>query len=429
MYKASAIIESWMKLNAWRQQYDPNGQQLEVELTQGESGLFYQGEHPMLTLQNLESIMPNYSQVNYPDWSNTTPYLKDDIVKTGGIKYKAKVNNTAKAPAANLTEWKIFNPFSEWIKTKTEDAILDAVIAFLENKEMNSTAKTLLENKTLFDGTGQISNAIENQDRRAGFEIVQSKSRGLTARLDRIGLQFSTNTPVVIQLHHSSKKEALKTLEIAYNKNGSFQWVDLGWDLPNVSTDTDSGGTYFVTYKQSQLTNEAKAIQKEKQWNEAPCESCVSKSELSTWNTYSPYIEFHPFNVPEQIDEELWDITDNRYQYSTNNGLNFAISLYCDYTSFFIEQRDLFKSLLRKQVAINLVREIAYNPASRINQNESTVTREQLIYEIDGDPRGFKNTGLFYKYTQSLQAISLNVEGLHRVCLPCKKTGVKYATI
>ncbi len=429
MYIASTILESWIGLIGWRQNYDPNGKQLEDSLTTSASGMFYQDEHPMLTLQNLESIMPDYSLVNYPAYNAATAYVKDQIVKTGGINYKALRASTGQEPANSTDDWKVFNPFSEWLKQKTEAGIIDTVLAFLEKKEMNKTAKTILENKTLFDGIGNKNDTLDNKSRRAGLEVVASRSKGLTARLDRIGLQFTTNVSVTIQLHHSSKETPLQTLVCAYNRAGSIQWFDLAWDLPNVSNETDSGGAYYITYKQSELeAASSKAIRKDREWNEAPCESCVSKTELNTWKLYSPHIEFHPFTVPEEAGDNLWDITDNRYEYSSNQGINLAISLYCNYTDFLTEQKDLFKSVLRKQVAMNLIRELAYNPNSRINQNESTVTREQLIYEIDGDTRGDNSNSMKAKYNRSLEAITLNVEGLHRVCLPCKKNGVRYRT-
>lgn len=424
MYRVNTIIASWLGLNAWRQQYDVNGEQLEADLLTGSSGMYYQDEHPMLTLENLKSIMPDYSLVNYPAHTLTANYLTGNIVKSGGINYIAIQDNINQA-VTQAAYWKVFKPLNNWLKQKTEAAIIDTIVAFQERKEMAKTAKTLLENKTLFDGIGRISNVIPNRDRRAGFEIVTSRSMGLTARLDRIGLQFDANGSISIQLHHSSKETPLQTLILAYTRAKSIQWFDLAWDLPHVSDDVDSGGAYYVTYKQSALPGQA--IKKEKEWNEAPCESCTSTTEINTWKTYSRYMEFHPFNVPEVATDNLWDITDNRYDYSSNQGLNFAISLYCDYTNFFVEQKDLFKSVLRKQVAINLLRELAYNPNSRISQTESTVTREQLIYEIDGDTRGRK-TGIGYKYNLAMDAIALNVEGLHRVCLPCKKKGVKYKT-
>lgn len=426
MYRANAILESWRDLVGWRQNYDPNGKQLEDEVTNSASGMYYQDEHPMLTLQNLESIMPDYSLVNYPAWSVEVEYSANEIVKAGGINYKAKRDNVGATPETSADDWKTFNPFSEWIKTKTDAGIIDTIIKFLEKKEMNKTAKTIIERKTLFDGIGRKDNLIQNRERRVGFEIVASRSIGLTTRLDKIGLQRSEVGDVIIQLHHSSRETPLKQLILSFTKVNSIQWFDLGWDLPFVSDDTDSGGAYYVTYKQSSTNGQA--IKKDKEWNDAPCEGCVSKTELNTWKAYSPFIEFHPFNVPEEDGDNLWDVEDNRYEYSTNQGLNFQISLYCDYTDFFTEQRDLFKSALRKQVAINLLRELVYNPNSRINQGESTVKREQLLYEIDGDTRGRK-TGIAYKYDLSIEAISLNTEGLNRVCLPCKRNGVKYRTV
>lgn len=425
MYKIQEVQDAWDGLIGWRQNHDPNAGQVEEELTQSLSGMYYQDEHPLLTLQNLESILPDYSLVNYPNWDSAVQYQIGAIVKNGGINYKAIDVNVNQLPSTAVTMWKKFEPLSEWLREKTRAAMLDCVVNFLEGKELNRTAKPILENKTLFDGIGNIKDTIVKRQRRAGFEIVTSRTKGITSKIERIGLQFTAIGDITIQLHHSSQEQPLKQLTLAYNKINSLEWFTLNWELPYVSDLNDSGGAYYITYVENNVNGQA--IRKDKTWNELPCESCATKTEVNTWKLHSPFIEFHPFTVPQADNPELWDVTDNRYDYTSNQGLNFAISLYCDYTTLFIEQADLFKSVLRKQVAINLLRELAYNPNSRINQSESTVTVDKLLYEIDGDTRG-RDTSISYKYKQAMKAIQLNVEGLNRLCLPCKKKGVRYTT-
>ena len=46
-----------MPLVGWMQDYDPE-KYIENELTQTESGLYYQQAHPLLTLENIRAIMP-----------------------------------------------------------------------------------------------------------------------------------------------------------------------------------------------------------------------------------------------------------------------------------------------------------------------------------------------------------------------------------
>lgn len=426
MYNIEKVLTAWNGLIGWRQNHDPNAGQIDADLVESSSGMFYQDEHPLLTLQNLESIMPDYSLVNYPDYNPVIEYKADAIIKTGGINYQALKTTTGEAPAGTPLSWKKFEPFSSWLRTKTQAAMQDTMINFLEGKELNKTAKPIIENKTLFDGIGRIKDTITKRQRRAGFEIVTTRSKGITPKIERIGLQFTTIGDITIYLHHSSQEQPLKQLICTYNKVNSVQWFALDWQLPYVSDANDSGGAYYITYLENETPGQA--IRKERTWNELPCESCASKTEVNTWKLHSPFIEFHPFTVPEADAPTLWDITDNRYEYSSNHGINFALTLFCDYTDLFIEQKDLFKSVLRKQVAINLLRELVYNSNSRINQSESTISKDKLLYEIDGDTRG-RNTGIKFKYNQSMDAIQLNVEGLNRLCLPCKRNGVKYRTV
>jgi len=426
MYNVEKVLTAWGGLIGWRQNHDPNAGQIDTDLLESTSGMYYQDEHPLLTLQNLQSIMPDYALVNYPAWDVATAYAKDSIIKDDGINYQALRATTGSKPVNSAADWKVFEPFSSWLRTKTQAAMQDCIINFLEGKELVKTAKPILENKTLFDGIGRIQDTIAKRQRRAGFEIVTSRSKGITPKIERIGLQFTAIGDITIYLHHSSQEQPLKQLILSYSKINSVQWFALNWELPYVSDLNDSGGAYYITYVENETPG--LAIRKDKTWNELPCESCASKTEVNTWKLHSPYIEFHPFTVPQADDPELWDITDNRYEYTSNQGINFALTLYCDYTDLFIEQADLFKSVLRKQVAINLLRELAYNPNSRINQSESTISVDKLLYEIDGDTRG-RNTGIKFKYEQALSAIQLNVEGLNRLCLPCKKNGVRYRTV
>ena len=55
-------------LVGWEQGIIPS-EQIAEDLTESESGLYYQGAHPMVTLKNLESVMPEMDVNMFPQWN------------------------------------------------------------------------------------------------------------------------------------------------------------------------------------------------------------------------------------------------------------------------------------------------------------------------------------------------------------------------
>lgn len=418
MYNVNRITQSYLPLIGWRQQTDPGATQIDPVLTVSESGLFYQDEHPVLTLDNLLAISPDFSLIVYPAWSEATAYSVDNIVKKGTVIYRCIKAGTNQDPAAAASEyWKVEFPFSTWLKEKTEAAIIRAIQYWLETKQGIRAARGILQDAILFDGGGVVSNTIPNALKWAGLEFEVKRDLGTVAKVGKIGFQFSENVTFNLYLFHSSSPEAISTTEIAYDKTGEEKWFDVNFELPYRGD--FKGGSYYVVYKQSDLGT-AKAINRIQGY---------SASDMGTYDLkglWGKYVSIHPFNVAETTG--LWDIRHNEYNYGTNYGMNIAMSVYCEYTDFLIEQRLVFKNLVAKQVATSLLREIAYNPSSRVGRNETTIERTQLLYEIDGDSQG-RPGGMQLKLEQAAAAVNITTEGLNRLCLPCKKAGVRYKSI
>ena len=69
MIRIPEITTALMPLVGWMQDYDPE-RQIAGELTQSESGLYYQQAHPLLTLENIRAIMPDDFIKRYPKWED-----------------------------------------------------------------------------------------------------------------------------------------------------------------------------------------------------------------------------------------------------------------------------------------------------------------------------------------------------------------------
>ena len=436
MVRIQEIQEGLLHLIGWRQSYDANDGVISEALTQSESGLYYQDAHPLLTLQNLQSIAPDFSNISYPAHSTEETYAKGVVVTDSDKYYKSLKAVPENIQITDTEYWIETNPFSEWLETKTKACITKAISCYVNEKVAKGTYKTLCEKKTLFDGTGRIYDTIKNKNNLVGFEIVPIRAKGVTTKINRIGLQFSEPGDYTILVMHSSLMEPYYQETFTKRIGNNIEWFTPSQELylPYETDEIDAGGSWYICYVQSQLPTGSQAIRKSRDWSKGPCNEC-SRHEYETWRIWSKYLEVHPFYVNEElvpiVDEQvqLWDVENNLYDYSTNYGLNLDITVACDMTDFIIEQRQMFTDYLSKSLAIDFLREFAYNPNVRTNRHSINASRPDILYEIDGDSSSMKKSGLSYQLELASKAIQVSTEGIDRICLPCVNHGIKYRAV
>lgn len=439
MIRANDIQEKLLHLIGWEQNYDTSDLKISDALTVSESGLYFQQIHPLLTLQNMSCIAPDFKNTTFNEYDSEKEYRKGNIVKINDTLYKALQNCKGISPEDESNEiydateyWVETNPFSEWLESKTKASIQKAISRYYTEKIAQGTYKTLCENKTLFDGTGRIVDVVKNRRNLVGFEIVPIRAKGITTKINKIGLQFTEPGEYTLYLMHSSMYEPVKVITLTKTRKNSIEWFTVDdLYLPYQSENNDAGGSWYLCYLQSQLPEGSQAIRKDKDWSKEPCKSC-SRSEYTSWLSWSKYLEVHPFYVNEEMLNEgmtLWDVENNEYTYDTNYGINLEVSVSCDITDFIVEQRAIFQDIIAKQVAIDMLREFAYNANVRTNRHSINASRIDILYEIDGDSSSMKQSGLSHQLNLAYKAIKLSTEGLDRVCLPCKNNGIKYRTV
>ena len=439
MIRANDIQEKLLHLIGWEQNYDTSDLKISDALTVSESGLYFQQIHPLLTLQNMSCIAPDFKNTTFNEYDSEKEYRKGNIVKINDTLYKALQNCKGISPEDESNEiydateyWVETNPFSEWLESKTKASIQKAISRYYTEKIAQGTYKTLCENKTLFDGTGRIVDVVKNRRNLVGFEIVPIRAKGVTTKINKIGLQFTEPGEYTLYLMHSSMYEPVKVINLTKTRKNSIEWFTVDdLYLPYQSENNDAGGSWYLCYLQSQLPEGSQAIRKDKDWSKEPCKSC-SRSEYTSWLSWSKYLEVHPFYVNEEMLNEgmtLWDVENNEYTYDTNYGINLEVSVSCDITDFIVEQRAIFQDIIAKQVAIDMLREFAYNANVRTNRHSINASRIDILYEIDGDSSSMKQSGLSHQLNLAYKAIKLSTEGLDRVCLPCKNNGIKYRTV
>ena len=435
MVRAIDIQEKLLHLIGWEQNYDTSDLKISDALTVSESGIYYQQIHPLLTLQNMACIAPYFKNTTYSEYDSEVEYDKGNIVKYEEILYKALQKSQGKQPDIESEYWIETNPFSEWLEGKTKASIQKAIARFCNEKAVQGTYKTLCENRTLFDGTGRIVDTVKNKKNLVGFEIIPVRAKGVTTKINKIGLQFTEPGEYTLYLMHSSMDAPIKIIKLNKKRKNSIEWFTLNdIYLPYQSEDNDAGGSWYLCYFQSELPEESQAIRKDKDWSKGPCGSC-SRNELIAWQAWSKYIEVHPFFVNEELVDfaeqelHLWDVEYNQYTYDNNYGINLEITVGCDITDFIIEQRALFQDIIAKQVAVDMLREFAYNVNVRTNRHSINASRPDILYEIDGDSSSMKKSGLSYQLDMAFNAIKISTYGIDRVCLPCKNNGIRYRTV
>lgn len=441
MYRIKEIQDALLHVCGWEQSYNPK-EAIDSDLTRSESGLMFQGAHPLLTLDTMRAIMPDDWGYQYPEWNSRETYSAGTIVQydlngNDDELYWESIrdNNTNEIPGESVFFWKPYNILSDFLERVARNGIATAIQTFTQIKQLDKETRNLLERRTFFDGAGRIRATLQNTHKLVGFEIVPVRALGVTAKIEKIGLQMTGGTGIVkMYLFHSSQIDPIKTFDLDFQvKNGGFQWFTLeDCFLPYISKDNNSGGSWFLCYNQDELPQGMEAINVSKDWSREPCGTCNIGS-VEVWRELTKYLEVTPFmyNAPETFAEypELWDIAYTMYTNTQNYGLNCEITVGCDLTDFIISQRQIFQDVIQKQVAVIALRALAMNPNVRVNRYQSNATRTDILYELDGNTSGVRPGGLGYQLKKAYEALKLDTQGLDRVCLSCNNRGVRYKAV
>jgi hypothetical protein len=444
MIRIADIQEAMQGLVGWEQDYDPT-KWIDENLTESESGLFFQQAHPLMTLENIRSIMPESFLMQYPEWNSLIIYKEGRKVRHKGIVWEAKKENQGQEPPASdfnndYSEdfggeyWRAYNMLSDYLEHMTMGGIAQTVQTFLQMKGLLKESKSLLERRTFFDGAGRIDNTTPSGQRLVGFEITPVRSMGVTAKIERVGLQMTgAKGTVRLYLFHSSQRDPIAFMDVEIKKgNGSMEWFVLkDWHMPYISEHNDSGGCWFLCYNQADLPEGMEAVNVTKDWSTEPCGTC-NRGSLDAWRELTRFLQISPFRVSslETFKEypELWDIADNVYTTTQNYGMNVEVTVACDLTDFIIEQRQMFATVLQRQVAVTALRTMAMNPNVRVNRNQSNVSLQNILYELDGNPEG-RAGGLGYELKKGYEALDLDTRNIDRICMTCRPVGVKYTHV
>lgn len=444
MYRLKEIQDALLHVVGWEQSFDP-AKAINDDLTQTESGLYFQGAHPLVTLDNIRAIVPDDFVYQYPEWNMIIEYKQGAKVRHNNEIWIARKDNQNEEPTkSDFNEdfngdfgnefWGVYNYLSDYLERLTRNGIAQMVQTFTQVKGLDKETKNLLERRTFFDGAGRIRATLQNTHKLVGFEIVPVRSMGVTMKIEQIGLQMTGVTGMVrMYLFHSSQINPIKTFDLNFTvTNGGFQWFPLkDCYLPYISDATNAGGSWYLCYNQDELPAGMEAINMVKDWSREPCGTCTGYG-LESWKEITKYLQVTPFmfNAPETFAEypELWNVALTMYTTTQNYGLNCEITVGCDLTDFIVKERQIFQTVIQRQVAATALRTLAMNPDVKVNRNQVNATRLEILYELDGNTTGVRPGGLGYDLKKAYEALRLDTQGIDRICLTCNNHGVKYRT-
>lgn len=430
MFKESVIKECLFGLAQFNQPADPKYPTLDSALTTSLTGRVINRVHPLLSIENLYNVAPEFGAYVYPAWVSGA-VLKKGVI----VSYNSQLYVTLQALTAlqNVTtpdlsaSFELSNAFSAWLTDVCQQSAIELATLLIQNKKLDMLTKDILETTLLYQGAGLLTEREVKQGRFVGYIIEMKPNQSLLTVIDSIGIQLDEVLPTLpIYLYHSSKQDPVVVGNISADGALSFKWSSVtGFDLKSVDfTAYDSGGYFYLGYYEDDLGS-AQAVAKQMNISR-PCSLCnrYNNGAYKTWSKRfilgSMYVPASAINVGKTLFDTSAVVINN----DRNYGLNLSIYVTCDTSYFFCKHKLLFADAYAKLVGVNLMKQIAYS--TRINAIPE-MTRATAGSELD--PK--KDSGsLMDEFNKALKAVNYDFSGLDSDCLPCSSRGrITYGAI
>jgi len=384
-----------------------------------ETGMYYNLNSELLNLANLQAIAPNSDLFSYAEWTNSTSYTIDVVIRFDKLLYKSlTVANLGNTPDTSGANWVLLYPFSDYLFDFTNTTILRFAQSIVNLKKNDKQSKQLMLDTPVYTGTGNlanVSNYITNQDKFVGWELNTIPNRDVDLKIKKIGLHFvdvQINLPIYI--FNSSQLEPLQIINVSTTTAKSFVWVDIEDILLNYTDDYATGGNFYIGYYQDDVTGIG-AINNDKFNFNAPCLSC-NRTGRKYWDAFNKFVNVSSFSVADSnyTKGELWDNELNQYG-SNTFGLNISFTAECTLNNFICENSQMFAKGLLRQAEL-LLCEYA------INTNRTNELAERLanIAGINLDADGLIN--LQQQVDEEIQASNFDLSDLNSPCATKQKT-------
>jgi len=374
------VITELKKVIGWKDHWDTAEiPALPTSLTDTESGQYYQEYHPSVRLDYIQALLPS----NYA-----------------------------------------LQTFLDDIETTAINQLLEKMV---QEKKLNNAGMDLARNNLIYDNVLK-NKPIINESRFVGVEFYMDSTIGLRTMIHRVGLYLTAAQPsLTLYLYNSLQESAVATYTFSSTNANSFTWLatDIILDYSD-GTDTE-GGIWYLGYYQDDLVGQA--IQYDSlNWKNGYCRHCDGGRRSSKYNSVARYVEMSPFyidasNVPAV--GTIFDKEDIVYTYDNNYGFNFNISIKCNLTQFWIDNRLTMTNALGKIVALKVLQMMkASSQVSAIEQN----VQINIIRDLEGDS-DTRQVPFWAQVERAVKSTNLDQANVNSVCVPCARKGASYGAV
>lgn len=407
---------------------NPEYPNLTPSLLESRSGRKVNEAHSLITIENIDQSIKNFSDYVYPDYSAATDsaggYTKGSKVAEAGVNYEYinAVASSGNAPP-NATYWTEIDELSDYLNKIMYASIDSMTDDWINSKKLRSVIKSIYDQILLYNGIANYRDFVTNQDNFVGLRIRMKKGeRSLATIINKIGHQFDASfSGLTVYLYHSSQQDALATFTIDHTTAKSSQWTTLSADniLRYISDDYDAGGDFYIGYNQSDLEAlGGQALKMDINWSDLPCGKCDST--WASWvKQYSRFIDVIGFEVSEteMPGGKLFDPDVISISATNNYGLNLNISTKCDISYFILQEEELFAEALTLGAGKKLMEALAYSTrgGNQISNQVKVEAKKELFHST-----GVWGT-LFDRYDSSIKSLSFDLSGLGEDCFPCNE--------
>lgn len=319
-------------------------------------------------------------------------------------------------------------PLATYLDTVETEAITEVLDEIEIEKQIGNFGKDLAASEVVMNVGNKVS-TIVNEGRFSGVSFCVKESVGIRATINRVGLYLTTAaTDLDLYLFHSSQEAVVEQFTFTSTTANSFSWVDLGRKL-DWDDGTITGGTWFLGYYQTDLVANlpvaTAAIQfNAMNWKNGYCTGCGHGANDLAYKSISNRVAMTGFyvqaaNLPvsktERFDPTVAIITN-----SNNHGFNFHISVMCNLSTFWSENRLTLKKVIGLKVAIKVLEMMKMS--SQINNIEENV-KIMIIRDLEGTT-DTKSTALIDRLEMAIEALNLDEGNLGKDCLPCARKPV-----
>lgn len=317
---------------------------------------FNTGVHPLITLENIEAMLPVLSDytitayavgTTYDDY-NTSFSLTDVVLEDS--KYYISIDSANIGNDVTDTDyWKETTLMSLILKDKIRTSI-EIVLSEL------ITPNFIEENVYMFRVGDNTDDLIENTDKIVGYRIMPTSSDHLQFLISQIGLNFESNETIELKLYNQNK--LISTFSVDAESN-YFVWKDI--DELEISSNT---GAWYLLYDQTTLTGRAIG-------NNTVFYTCMDK-----------YASITPFEI-DSVDN-LATIDDGDLTYDRTYGLNLNFSVSYDMTQFITQHMRQLAECFQRQFEYDILNLFYYNPDAQVCLKERNINynAEKILFEI-----------------------------------------------